>query len=843
MSHSTPLGENADSLVHNNCLPDAVGDIFDEGAADGEGLEHFLSRPIEVANYTWGISGNIHETIVPLTAFLSNSAVDKKLANYAYMKANFEVHLYVKATKFHGGALLVSLWPGGMEKLANYTDSDKILTRSQRHHVDVSVGASTSAVINVPFIWPENYFNLLDTNTNAELLPKVHIDSYAELRGVGTTDPITIKVVIVPKGLKLMGPTLFASDGDSSLDLSLHTFEACARMTKHKGPDEYKKEGPISSVATAVAAASGALSNLPIIGPFALATQIGANAVSGIAQIFGFSRPAVIADPTLMRPLPLGSVALTDAKDTTNKLTLTSKQEITVDPTTTGLDSTDELSFDFLKKVESVIGVVEWDPQTVLDDPICEWMVTPCMAKMTYNATYGYEVTPTCLYWLSQPFLSWSGSLKYRVQIVGTQLHNGKLAVYYDPYYSPTGSASDRLNTEYYFLVDLAECRDFTFSIAWKQSVPYLDTNVPGRLLPYSSPTFGAPTITASADTRQVANGKIRLQVFNELVVADGVTPVDIIVKMSAGDDFELKNYDHDAIWDVNPNKFVASDGESGLDLSAHVFEACASEQTDQETAMEVGASKQIALAPDEPIQHPKRSLVFYGEDVESLRPLLKRYTYLRTFRAAMSNLSTYEIQHSQYPLYPGFDTDGPDTHVVNGINHVGTSMFSYWQMAYSWWRGSIRYKVDTQADKMTIIAAREPGRYLQEQKGTWHVNTLTTYATPDDLMAITDTMHQFGSGAALARTDLNGVLEYESPYQQPLRMSAIGRQEFYGLSSGERRSTIQNAKAYGDNVQVHIMPSVDDPECYFRMLVAAGEDFSFYGFGGAPKFYRYGFV
>jgi hypothetical protein len=836
MSHSTPLGENAESIVHDNCLPDAVGDIFDSGAADGEGLDHFLSRPIEVANYTWAVGADLHQTIVPMTEFLTNTAVVYKLQNYNYVKADFEVHLYVKATKFHGGALLVSLWPGGIENSSDYADSEFILTRSQRHHVDVSIGASTTAVINVPFIWPENYYDMLDTNTDPTLLPRINLDSYAQLRGVGTTDPITVKIVVVPKNVKLMGPTLQSFDTISSLDLSQHNFEACARQTKHKGPDEYQKDGPVSSVATAVAAASGALSNLPVIGPFALATQIGATAVSGIAQIFGFSRPAVISDPSYMRPLPLGSVALTDAKDTANKMTLSSKQEITVDPTTIGLDNKDELSFNFLKNVESVIGVVEWDPTLGPDDPICEWMVTPCMAKMTTTSS-GYRVIPSCLYWLSQPFTSWSGSLKFRVQIVGSQLHNGKMAVYYDPYYNPSGVAGERLNTEYYFLVDLAESRDFTFSIAWKQSLPYLDTNIDGRTLPQSSATFAAPVVGVSSDLRKVSNGRVRLEVFNELVVADGVTPVDIIVKMSAGDDFELKNYYSDAIFDVRPNPFIGAAGESKLDLGAHTFEACASEQTDQDTAMGVNESMQVALAPEDPIEHPKRSLVFYGEEISSLRTLLKRYTYLRTYKSDELRQRVYQCKHNAYPLYPGYDTGGVDTYGPDGYNYVNTSMFSYWGMPYSWWRGSVRYKMDITSERATFMASREPSRYSVDQKADWTFAAVFGTGNAEDM---TDAMHAFGSGTVVALTNVNGILEYEVPYQQPLRMSAVGRQDGYAHSGNDHKSTAANAKAYGDLVQVHLLPSVDKTNSYRRHFVAAGEDFVFMGFAGAPVFYRY---
>ena len=114
--------------------------------------------------------------------------------------------------------------------------------------------------------------------------------------------------------------------------------------------DEYG-QGIISKPAAAVAKAAGALSNLPIIGPYMTATQIGANATSRIAQIFGYSGPNVITDIQQFKPMPAGNLANTDAADAALKLTLDSKAELSVDSRTVGLDGTDEMGIlDYVKR-------------------------------------------------------------------------------------------------------------------------------------------------------------------------------------------------------------------------------------------------------------------------------------------------------------------------------------------------------------------------------------------------------------------------------------------------------------------------------------------------------------
>jgi hypothetical protein len=91
-----------------------------------------------------------------------------------------------------------------------------------------------------------------------------------------------------------------------------------------------------------VARVAGALSDIPGIGPYAKATQMGANAVANSAKLFGLSAPNDLSH-SIFEPRAKQSLAVTDVKQSANKVTIDSKQELTIDPRTTGIQGDDEL--------------------------------------------------------------------------------------------------------------------------------------------------------------------------------------------------------------------------------------------------------------------------------------------------------------------------------------------------------------------------------------------------------------------------------------------------------------------------------------------------------------------
>jgi hypothetical protein len=110
--------------------------------------------------------------------------------------------------------------------------------------------------------------------------------------------------------------------------------------------DEYSTtSGTISGPAMAVAGYSRYFENIPFIGSFARATNIGATAVASIAKLFGYSNPPMIDDVHPFQPKSFHAFANVETRMPIDKFCVDPKNEVTIDNTVCDIDPIDPLSF------------------------------------------------------------------------------------------------------------------------------------------------------------------------------------------------------------------------------------------------------------------------------------------------------------------------------------------------------------------------------------------------------------------------------------------------------------------------------------------------------------------
>jgi hypothetical protein len=320
----------------------------------------------------------------------------------------------------------------------------------------------------VPFFFPATFIASSAPLIGRDLLGKVYIDSFFALQQLSSgTDSLNISVFAQLIDVVLAGPTvsLFAQSG---------SFEAES--------DEYQQDGPVSGPASAVARMAGLASSVPVIGPYAIATQMMASGVASMAKLFGYSRPVIINPLVRVRNNPLGSLALTDDPETVQKLTMTSKAELSIDPRLAEIEPYDTMSLKYLCQKESYLGSLTWNPNVVPQTYFGHMQVNP-MGQVTTNVgPSGLRIIPTSLSYATRPFKYWSGTIRIRIQVIASQFHRGRFAIVYSPRVSPVGQ-SDIFNTSYNMIVDLSEGRDFTFDVNWQQPHAYNKFSL--RLFPY----------------------------------------------------------------------------------------------------------------------------------------------------------------------------------------------------------------------------------------------------------------------------------------------------------------------------------------------------------------------
>ena len=210
---------------------------------------------------------------------------------------------------------------------------------SQKPKVFINPTTNSGGEMLLPFFYNKNYVSLPQLEYRD--LGEMYLKSFDILRHAnGGDDPVNMTVFAWAEDVTLAMPT------------SAYTVQSGKRMQMNSG-DEYGK-GIISSTASAIADAAGALADAPVIGPYARATEMCARTGADVASHFGYSRPPVISDIQLYKPNPTGNLANTDAADAVNRLTLDSKQELTVDSRTVGLDGTDHMDIKSIVTRESL---------------------------------------------------------------------------------------------------------------------------------------------------------------------------------------------------------------------------------------------------------------------------------------------------------------------------------------------------------------------------------------------------------------------------------------------------------------------------------------------------------
>lgn len=591
-----------------------VDHTFSDGYQEGAELGDFFSRPVRIFQYVWDV-GNVTPAFFgfnPWQLYFNQTSVKQKASRFKLFHGTLHLKFLINGAPFHYGRFFVGVRPTAydnntltltpassvtMENMLDSAGADKTwqplrTLYSQRKHVFLDPSTNQPAEITWPFICATNYIDLQEPET-FERMGRIEMWELNILRHAnGETDPVRITcfahftdvtitgltyndVIPVamsnnakkkvtakaprkyPPSTSALKPGVKVTDkpelNAGSSDEESYPIKEKDRpaATKKSGNDEYGK-GIVSAPATAVAKAASYFTEIPIIGPFARATQIGASAVGSIAKIFGFSRPAAIEDFCQTRNLPLGRMAVTAGTDPLCKLSLDPKQELCIDPATVGIAGDDELSFLHLARQESLIDQFPWNISggnstgTIYMIPVNPWN----QPVFTTQSQIAYAQTSMSL--VTRPFSYWTGALRYRFQIVASQFHRGRLLFQFEPHINTFFAAvsgaiavdGEGINARYSHILDLSQERDVTFEVNWAQHEGWryvLSNGVAGSQILSSEGNFNFATIDGiDPAILQTYNGLLRVFVINNLTAPDDASNIQINVYISAGDSFQL---------------------------------------------------------------------------------------------------------------------------------------------------------------------------------------------------------------------------------------------------------------------------------------------------------------
>lgn len=576
-------------------------------------LAEYLSRPTKIHTFVWtenAAAGNI-SSINPWNLFFNNSNIRNKLEGFGYIRCNLHLKFTINASQFYYGSIGAFYTPmsGYVQNTTGstygYAPGFQVL-QSQKPHVWLDPQSTSSAVLELPFLYNRHFLNatVLSEFTN---MGRIDFTQYAALRSAN--------------GVTTTGVNIVTYAWATDVEMTALTSSAVLQSKK-----EYVGNGQISGPASTVANVAKRMADLPVIGPFAKATEIASGAVAGIASMFGFTNVPNVRDVEPMKPLSFHTLASSEISEPINKLSLQPKQEISIDSSYAGDPTADQMHItNFCQKESFLCGSI-WTTTTAEDSVLFTSHVTPQLYEKSSGTNYHVYSVP--MSHISALFNSWRGDLIFRFKVIKTQYHRGRLSISWDPLQDAMANMPGFGNPRVQNIIfDLEDTDQIEVRVPYMQQLPF--TRLRDGSGTWAGPWWsngGSPTLTAPDGT---INGTIQVRVVNRLTAPEASSDVDILVFVRAAENIEFA---------------------SPADIR-------------DKTLMVLQSKREFVLG-DPSVSHSDTYNEVYGEKITSLRQLLHR----------QSKASTQVIPRTEnwagstiYANFPFQRTPKPYGYTVNG--------------------------------------------------------------------------------------------------------------------------------------------------------------------------------
>lgn len=639
-----------------------VGDVQQRGSAvylpaslgsDGEDLNEFFSRPLKIYNGTDNAFTLVQ--LNPFQLYFTNPAVVRKLANYRYLRCTMNVRYSESYNPYVYGRRYMTLYPSNTNKI---------------------------------YEWP-NYTTL----QNVRISPN-DVDTYQltipYTRVQGTHYPVRDLVAgtFTEWFLNLYQPVLYKTangdpvDGQYSIHVWLTDVELAvpvASGTLQSG--KYKEfKGMVSAPATAVKNAARELGKAPSLKPIATPIEVAAGFVADMASLFGFSKPNQLNAPEPYMWNPEYNMGLSSTVDVSQKLTLDGKQGVSVSTEPYDGSQLDNLAFKNFTQRECVIVERVWTTAFQSDTVIASIPVTPGL----YELVTPERITLTPLAEVANLFKYWRGTIKYKVSVVASKFHRGRLRIFWSPARLQVPFTEPISNLVESYIMDITTESEVDIEVKYCSGQPYSEIAFltegqtytgsvnPGYLYVTVHQELSAPVNTADAwlhisissdDVEFAEPSASCLQLFNNGTVPGGApnrkVPSDTTILTTYG------GFTAELEYPPNPNFQSGALVEFSKKPKKHVFNTKSDYQ-------------------DSNVLH-------IGEAILSYRTLCKMYT---PYETGLFPTRTSTISYWSYLSFPNI----PKLAGAAFGGTIGLKMFrsplTHVMNSFRFMRGSVRYKI-----------------------------------------------------------------------------------------------------------------------------------------------------
>jgi len=746
------------------------------GAQQNDNKDYF-SRPRQIASYTWSTSAT-SANFGPWSNYFSAPELRNRYHYLNLFKGDMVVRFVINGTPFNYGLDIAAYFPRYEFNDGDGTAATSVVQCLQRHHVELDPSSVNSQDLRLPFVLEQPFLGISSQSATAFAdMGTIFVSSLTNMQSTATASPaaLTVSVYAWLEEMTVGGPTpvLFtpAAPGPSK------SWQAMSKLAS----GHESGSGPVSSVASAVATAAGALKGVPLLSAGATAVEVAAKAASSLATFLGFSRPLVVDPPSFMRPQMTGPVPHVLSADTAMSLTLDPRQGVPVSGMTYGFSAADEMAYAYITSRWGLITQFNWAQNSTVGAALTVVGVSPCN---TYVASGTYYPTPVA--YLALPHTYWTGGLEYRVKVVATQYHSGRMLIRYVPYAGSGGYTVEPYTTSAAdcCVLDLSTEQEILLQVPWCSASVVLPT--------------GQAFIAEYTYDYRYANGYLEFIALSPLQAPLPTAQVTVNVWVRGSSDLQL------LVPDLSTVRNYTASGPDPLGREAII--------TPRVCRLTAGVVRDF---------NPLQQVV--GEDAPSVRALVKRYVAdcvadpLGGAIIVANQTYISDVVIDQRPF------DALRTSIAGAS--IATGFVGYFGKMYLGARGGMRYKVfsvpagTTTYTDHTLFAGR-----VKTTAGTQ-----VGVATLDNPGDVLDIWYAGSSRGIILNKNLQGALEFTLPDYQPTLFRPTWH---YGALA----APYDQADAADVTWVVSLGSVVTAGFPFLSILEAASEDFSFFWFQGCPR-------
>lgn len=516
-------------------------------------LFQMLTKPIKINTVKWTTSQapgtfiaivgtNLHPN-TPKDLLNANveSMQTNLLKSYTFGRYSPVFTLQLNSTKFNNGRLWFGYVPC-TEYADSFFETDNMTQMSMYPHVEIDAANASPVTLTMPWFHPQSSFNHnIDTIGERSLgYPFLYVFSQLAVPSGATTSlDVTIMMHLDATELHVPVNPVFTYLSPKVptrqlLYLQRKLFPESDFESDNEAHGIFDRIGSLWNNLVGIAENIGDgidhavnLDFSEAAGDFGKAIDKGISTVEENEDVIAMlmDKPNCLKTEVMV-PRQMGSLAYGIGSDTTTRLDITPYSHYRPNKFHfSGFHNDSDLLS--LCRRYAVCNRVSWASTAVAGTELLSKKVHPIQPFDQTNVN-GYQ--NSFLAHVARAFLRWRGSIKFRVSIIATQFHSGRLLLVYSNGYEGATTMDESMNWPCAVL-DLhnADNRSYEFECKYNATVPFLRTNF--HTNPVDLEEFSLYFL-----------GEFKIYVLNELTHTESIaTAIDIQVEVCAGDDFVVE--------------------------------------------------------------------------------------------------------------------------------------------------------------------------------------------------------------------------------------------------------------------------------------------------------------